>query len=962
MKLTKLLITCVALVATTCAIGQTYLISDGGTVNTCSGTFYDSGGAGGGYADFEFYQMTICSDNGDCLSLDFTFFETNPGGDLLFIYDGPTTADPVIDPAGYSGSLAPFTVEGSTDCLTLLFFSGFANGMGGWEANISCAPCPSCTDGIQNGSETGIDCGGSTCPPCPCDDTTVAAIPFNEANSTCGAGNNYNNTSACFSFFMNGEDYVYEYTPTASVCLQITLDYPNDPGAAGLFVTNGCPDLFTTTCVLNSNSAFGSTQMIENINVTAGVTYYIIVSSDQFQAPCMDYTITIDEGEPNIQDCLGAIPVCDLIQNVATVPTGNGACLDLDPLNTGCLTGELNSIWFTFGIANDGILNFTLTPDVGTDDFDWGLYDLTGGQCSDIIDDPSTLISCNSYGVLGVNGPTGISASQGGFGSSNGPGNLNGPPFNDDVWATAGNVYTLLISNWSGTPNGFTLDFSESDPGIFGFTEPTLNESITDAYCSLDNGAIDITGITGGLPPYDASINGNPQPGLFIDNLFPGQYTLEVTTGSTCVFAYDITVGDSFVATNAGVDTSQCDLDIVLSGETLTGFMGSWSGPAGVNFDNPEDNNATVTSTMGGDFILTWTLDDGNGCVVSDEITITFTDEILIDVLPVEESCYEYCDGTAEVFPSGGSGGTFYTYEFSDGSPGTAANEAEDLCSGIQTVTVTDANGCQESTTFEIIGAPVFQVESILSEPETCPGDCDGILIIDAPTATTFSADGGATFVGDSILTDLCPGEYSVIVRNDEDCLAESEATVGFHIPPTAGFTVDPPQATLFDATFSFLNQSIGDSLTYEWLFGFTGSSSLQNPTYTFVNASIGEYPITLLVTDSIGCQDTLVRNINIIDEFQVYTPNAFTPDGDGVNEEFYIVGTDIDPEYYFLEIYDRWGRLVFETIDIEAKWNGSNLGGEHFVQDNVFVWRLKTKSLSTQDEYEFQGSVTMFR
>ena len=76
---------------------QTYRIdlNDGDTITTCSGTFYDSGGAGGNYGNNENFTVTFCSDNGGNMGLDFSVFEVRVG-DTVFIYDGPTTASPLI--------------------------------------------------------------------------------------------------------------------------------------------------------------------------------------------------------------------------------------------------------------------------------------------------------------------------------------------------------------------------------------------------------------------------------------------------------------------------------------------------------------------------------------------------------------------------------------------------------------------------------------------------------------------------------------------------------------------------------------------------------------------------------------------------------------------------------------------------------------------------------------------------
>jgi hypothetical protein len=95
-------------------------------------------------------------------------------------------------------------------------------------------------------------------------------------------------------------------------------------------------------------------------------------------------------------------------------------------------------------VQQDGNLSFILDPLNDADDYDWGLFNITTGGCSGL-GTTSPEVECNSYGVFGSNGPTGISTANGGSGVSNGPGDLNGPAFNADLPVVVGNTYALLI-------------------------------------------------------------------------------------------------------------------------------------------------------------------------------------------------------------------------------------------------------------------------------------------------------------------------------------------------------------------------------------------------------------------------------------------------------------------------------------------------------------------------------------
>lgn len=112
----------------------------GGTINTCSGTFYDTGGASGDYSDDEWVITTICSNAGNCIVVDFTSFNLESGYDDIYIYDGPSTASPLI--GIYTGTNSPGTITSTTGCLTFDFASDWTETRAGWAATISCVTCP----------------------------------------------------------------------------------------------------------------------------------------------------------------------------------------------------------------------------------------------------------------------------------------------------------------------------------------------------------------------------------------------------------------------------------------------------------------------------------------------------------------------------------------------------------------------------------------------------------------------------------------------------------------------------------------------------------------------------------------------------------------------------------------------------------------------------------------------------
>jgi gliding motility-associated-like protein len=94
--------------------------------------------------------------------------------------------------------------------------------------------------------------------------------------------------------------------------------------------------------------------------------------------------------------------------------------------------------------------------------------------------------------------------------------------------------------------------------------------------------------------------------------------------------------------------------------------------------------------------------------------------------------------------------------------------------------------------------------------------------------------------------------------------------------------------------------------------------------------------------------------------DFALYVPNAFTPDGDGVNDEFFVVGDPILNMNFELLIFDRWGELIHSSNDLTKPWDG-RYGGTDCMQGQ-YVWRVSVKDPYTAEVRSFKGHVSLFR
>jgi gliding motility-associated-like protein len=174
----------------------------------------------------------------------------------------------------------------------------------------------------------------------------------------------------------------------------------------------------------------------------------------------------------------------------------------------------------------------------------------------------------------------------------------------------------------------------------------------------------------------------------------------------------------------------------------------------------------------------------------------------------------------------------------------------------------------------------------------------------------------------------------------------------------TASFTANPEVQPISNPTFEFNNTS-QNATSFEWFFGDNTGSDFNHPEHTY--DSIGSYLVTLVASTQDGCTDTAYQTITVQNEVIVYVPNSFTPDGDGMNDEFLpIISSGYDPSNISFLIYNRWGELIFSTKNIEAGWDGTYKG--NVAQNGTYYWLLRFKSSSNNEILVFTGHVNLIR
>lgn len=569
---------------------------------------------------------------------------------------------------------------------------------------------------------------------------------------------------------------------------------------------------------------------------------------------------------PTVQDCLGAIPVCQdtFVQNNAFSGTGNYPGEITYPLS--CLqSGEKNDVWYTFTVQNAGILEFSITPNNPNDDYDWAVFDLTNHLCSDIATTPLQ-VSCN---YAGNNGGGGITGANGGAGQQSSP-----------VFAvTAGSTYVLNVSNYTSTQSGYILDFTPSTAQIYDNIKPTIDSTNTQVSCGDNTLSVYFSEniYCSSVQASDFTLSG---PG--------GPYTVNSVSGTACAIGADygntyiitfspaINIGGAFSLTL--VDTVY---DLCYNAPVLPTVI-----PVNVNtvlFNTTQvdvscfgGSNGTATVTPSGNYTYSWntspvqTTQTATG-LSAGNVTVTVTPPIgcpgqaivsiieptVIDTISTSTTSTNCgtANGSAAVTITGGT--VPYTYQWAP--LGGTASSASNITGGAYTVTVTDQRGCTMTVPLTVAFQGMTAAITVQQDVK-CFGGNDGSATVAASVGSgnyTYQwytsssvAIGGAT---NASVSGLSVGSYFVIVNDIQGCKDTVQLTISQPASALSG-VLNTVSTSCGGNNGSITIAPSGGTLAYTFL--WSNAATANNIT----NLSAGNYTVT--ITDGNGCTATATDSV----------------------------------------------------------------------------------------------------
>lgn len=410
-------------------------------------------------------------------------------------------------------------------------------------------------------------------------------------------------------------------------------------------------------------------------------------------------------------------------------------------------------------------------------------------------------------------------------------------------------------------------------------------------------------------------------------------YTVTVTSG-LCTDNDSITiVVNPLPIADAGPNLTIC------SGDTATlsasgGNVFLWSTYDSTAIIDVQPNTTTSYSVI---------VFDNIGCMDSDVVVVNINNAPIASAEPDTI----ICEGESATLTAYGGN----TYLWNTGKPGNTLIVSPQETT-IYWVSVFDTAGChsEDSVLVEVILKPEALIE--IAENGGCAPFTVDFINNSEPNDSSLSyfwdfgdpvsgANNNDTTPEPSHTYEL-PGLYTATLSISHNiCTGLQSMTASTQVVinaiPTAGFIIDPAEASYFEPNITFSDNSSG-ALNCILITGNGDTLSPCNTTYTYTDT--GLFKVIQIVFNDIGCADTAEGFVYIKPEYIFFIANSFTPNGDGINDVY--LGQGMGIKSFEMYIYDRWGDQIFKSENISTGWDGTANNGKSQAQQDVYVYLIK--------------------
>ena len=200
--------------------------------------------------------------------------------------------------------------------------------------------------------------------------------------------------------------------------------------------------------------------------------------------------------------------------------------------------------------------------------------------------------------------------------------------------------------------------------------------------------------------------------------------------------------------------------------------------------------------------------------------------------------------------------------------------------------------------------------------------------------------------------------DVTLVVSTEQDCsdTIEYKKIAVVHPVPYAVFVYKKTKSWKKETQYLFSDSSIdADFLRWE----IDGFSESNEDDFQFTFQDSGTREVKLIATNEFSCSDTTSKTISVFPDLVYYIPSGFTPNGDGLNDEFNVIGPGY-VDMYNLKLINRWGEVLFESNEILEGWDGRFMG--EIVQNGVYIYLVTFRDIGSKKRIFENGKVTLIR
>ncbi|MBI2268885.1 MAG: SBBP repeat-containing protein [Bacteroidetes bacterium] len=642
--------------------------------------------------------------------------------------------------------------------------------------------------------------------------------------------------------------------------------------------------------------------------------------------------------------------------NVAN-PCTNESITFTPAVNNSCDTTDYEYKWtFIGGTPATSTSKFPIVTYSGTGTYPVKLVITT--SCNKDSVTKSTAIIIVPCGVMAL--ATGATTCRGQCAAITSVGNNGSPPY---TYSWSSGAASQNITECPASTTTYTLTITDSGGATATSTAViiinsafTVTASSTDIKCYAGMNGNILANAGNGTLPYTYSWS-NGQTTQTATGLTQGNYSVTITDNKGCSTSTTAILSDpapidslTFMTKNTTCGLNNGSITVNASGGT--GLL-TYSWNTGVVGQTVLNLSAAV---------YTITVADANSCTRTSTVGLTNSGSApLITMTPADLLCNGSNTGSISVTLS--SGTMPFTYNWSNGSiaiTGSTSQQLSNLIAGIYSTTVTDANGCS-SISSAVLTQPASLELSLVSQNITCANSSGSITLSAAGGMPSYAfnwSTGQTGIIGGTaiILTNLAAGNYSVTLTDGYGCMKTASAAINTTGPGT--IDIVPIEQNISEGGRVVLKVSGGISYSWSPANGLS-CTNCDNPEAN--PAKTTTYTVT--ATDINGCVIEAMITITVLppctnDEDAVFIANIFSPNNDGKNDILYIEGNGLTNIYW--AIYDRWGNLLFETIDQSRGWDGTKNGMP--VENGVYVYYLKGICRRTNSDVNLKGNVSIVK